>query len=33
MWIAMIVLIAVVLMFVLEYGNRRDNDWFDGDDN
>ncbi len=33
MWIAVIVLIAVVLMLVMEYGNRRDNDWFDGDDN
>ncbi len=32
MWIAVIVLIAVVLMLVMEYGNRRDNDWFDRND-
>ena len=32
MWIAVIVLIDVVLMLVMEYGNRRDNDWFDRND-
>jgi hypothetical protein len=26
------VIVAIALMAVLEYGNRRDNDWFLGDD-
>lgn len=30
--VVVIVLVSVALMLVLEYGNRRDNDWFNRDD-